>query len=250
VTTNDELFDRPAAMRLAAVERLGLDGEERIAGLVTGAGYPDSLAPIADALRELDGTVLDVGAGLGAASVWLRDAAGVPVVGVEPEAGAARLARRTFPQLPMSCGTADAIPMRSGSCAGVAMLGTVSLVADLDAALAEAVRVVRAGGVVAMTDLCLVEGAVLPSGANVFRSSRQLSAALEAHGCDVTEVWDAPATLDTRWSSTTSVVDDEIAARHEGTEAFRTWKADREHLHDLIVDGALEVATVIARRRA
>jgi SAM-dependent methyltransferase len=243
---NDELFDRPALMRLAAVERLGLDGEDRIAGLVTGAAYPDALGPIVDACRSREGTVLDVGAGLGAATVWLRDEAGVDVVGVEPEGRAAGLARRAFPRLAMSCGTADALPVRSGSCVGVVMLGTASLLADLDTALAEAVRVLRPGGVVAVTDLCLVGGAVRPSGPNVFRSSRQLAEALQEHGCTVSDVWDAPATLDTRWGDTTTRVDDEIAARHEGTEEFRAWKADRERLHELIVAGTLEVATVIA----
>lgn len=247
---SEELFDRPAAMRLAAVERLGLGGEQRVAGLVTGAGYPDSLQPIVEAFRSLEGMVLDVGAGLGAASVWLRDQAGVDVVGVEPEARAARLARRAFPGLPMSCGTADAIPVRSGACVGIAMLGTVSLLGDVDAALAEAVRVLRPGGIVAVTDLCLVEGAVLPPGANVFRSSRRLADALGEHGCTVTDLWDAPATADTRWDATTALVDDEIASRHEGTEEFRTWKADRNHLRDLIVDGVLEVATVIASSAA
>lgn len=243
---NDELFDRPAVMRLAAVERLGLAGEERIAGLVTGAAYPDALVPIVDACRGRRGLVLDVGAGLGAASVWLRDEAGVEVVGVEPEGRAAGLARRAFPQLAMSCGTADALPVRSGACVGVVMLGTASLLEDLGPALAEAVRVARPGGVIAVTDLCLVGGAVRPSGANVFRSASRLAAALEEHGCTVTDVWDAPATLDTRWGDTTALVDDEIAARHGGTEEFRAWKADRDHLHELIVDGSLEVATVTA----
>jgi SAM-dependent methyltransferase len=246
VTANDELFDRPAAMRLAAVERLDLTGEDRIAGLVTGAGYPNSLEPIAAALRNQQGPVLDLGAGLGAASAWLSERAGIPVVGVEPEGRAAALGRRAFPGLPMACGSADAVPVRSGSCGGVVMLGVLSLVADLDAALGEALRVVRPGGVVGVTDLCLAEGAVLPSGANVFRSSRRLAQALEARGCTVTDVWGAPGTLDTRWGAITKRVDDEITARHEGTDALRAWNDDREHLHDLIVEEVLEIATIIA----
>ena len=57
-----DVFDRPVAWRLHAVERLGLGGEDRLAGLAIGAGYPDALEPVRDAIVRVDGTVCDIGA--------------------------------------------------------------------------------------------------------------------------------------------------------------------------------------------
>ena len=87
---DDDLFEQPATWRVQAARRLGLQGEELIAGLVTGAGYPDALAPAVNTLRGVVAPVADLGAGLGAATVWLGDRAHVAMVGVEPQPDAAR----------------------------------------------------------------------------------------------------------------------------------------------------------------
>nr|MBA3604530.1 hypothetical protein [Acidimicrobiia bacterium] len=46
----DDVFDRPSQWRADALRALGLRGEQRVAGAVTGAGYPDALAPIVAAV--------------------------------------------------------------------------------------------------------------------------------------------------------------------------------------------------------
>jgi SAM-dependent methyltransferase len=245
---SDDLFDRPAAMRLDAVDRLGLRGEERLAGLVTGAGYPDALAPIARALGGVAGLLCDVGAGLGAASAHLAAVAGIPTVGVEPEAHTAGLARRAFPGLPMAAASADAVPFSTGACAAVTLLGTTSLLADLDAVLTETARVLAPGGLLGVSDLGLVPGATEPpEGPNHFRTTADLAGALTARGFVVQDVWEAPADLATRWDAPAQRVDDEIARRHGGSEAYRTWRADRDRLGDLIADGRLGLTTLVAR---
>ena len=131
----DDVFDVPAVMRLDVVNRLGLRGEDRVAGLSTGAGYPDSLDPIVDSLSGRDGLVVDVGAGLGAAAAFMARASGSSVMGVEPEVRVARLARDAFPDVAMVAGTAACLPFADGAAAAVTLLGAVSLIDNLDAAL-------------------------------------------------------------------------------------------------------------------
>lgn len=236
-------------MRLDVVDRLGLTGEERVAGLATGAGYPEALAPIVEALSGCRGTVVDVGAGLGAPATHLARTAGVSVTGVEPEARVARRAGSAFPEVTMIAGTAERIPIADDAAAAVTLLGAVSLIEDLDTALREATRVVGRGATIGITDLCLADGDdELRSDPNVFRSPAAISAALAAHGWVDVSVTTAPADGETGWDDITATVDDAVEARYGDTEAGQAWLDDRQRLRDLIESGRLLVATLTARR--
>ena len=94
---------------------LGLHGEERIAGVVTGAAYPDALAPIVEGLDGLRVARRDVGGGLGGASQWIAILRRRPsrCVVVEPERASAAAAE-LFP-CSMRAGRGDGPPVGSGA---------------------------------------------------------------------------------------------------------------------------------------
>jgi len=247
---SDDVFDRPAQWRLEAIRHLGLTGEARVAGAVTGAGYPQALDPIVAALRSCR-CVCDVGAGLGGASAWLAANAGLEVIAVEPEWASARAARDLFPALPVVVGAADSLPLRATHVDGVTMLGVLSLIANDMEILAEALRVIRPGGVVGITDLWATSPGVGgdPASDNEFRTVEQLTATLRRVGADVLEVSAVALGSDQRWDRIGERVDDEIVAAHAGDDGFVAWRDDRKRLRTAIEAGELHAATVTARRR-
>jgi SAM-dependent methyltransferase len=248
-----DVFDDPSRWRLAAVRSLGLTGADRVAGVVTGAAYPDALAPIIEGLGETTGVVCDVGAGLAGASQWIasqRAGAAGSVVAIEPESASVTAAAELFPGLGIVQGAATALPLGDGCAGGVLLLGVLSLIADLDRVLTEVARVLAPGGVVGITDLCGVdEHRREPEGSiNVFRSAELLIVALEARGIQVTDRWTAPVDIPTAWDDVRRRVDDEITRRFAAEPAYEAWEADRLRLHDDIAAGRLVVETIVARR--
>lgn len=236
---DDDLFDQPARWRLQAVEALGLQGEDRIAGLTIGAAYPDALEPVIDALAGHDGMVCDVGAGLGAGTRWIAARTARPVTAVEPEPTSAGAARRAFPDLPVVLGAATDLPLAHASCGAVTLFGVLSLVEELDATLDEAVRVLDGSGVLGITDLfCVSEAVQAPSHSpNVFRRPDVIIAGLEGRGCTAAVRWSAPPDLHTSWEVVAQQVDNEIARRHAGDDAFAAWQEDQRQLGERIRAG-------------
>ena len=249
----DDVFDEPSRWRLAAVRSLGLVGDDRIAGVVTGAAYPDALTPIVEHLDEVPGAVCDVGAGLGGASQWIatrRAGAGRGVIAVEPESASVEAASELFPGLAVVQGAATALPIGAGRCGAATLLGVVSLVDDLDVVLAEIARVLAPGGILGVTDLCTAgEDRLAPPGSpNVFRSGELLIATLAAYGIHAVDRWRAPADLATAWDDVSGAVDDEITRRFAAEPAYDAWRDDRRRLHEQITAGTLVVETIVARR--
>jgi SAM-dependent methyltransferase len=103
--------------------------------------------------------VLDLGAGLGASSRWLAGRLACEAVGTTgsvAEAAAGReLTRRAQlgAQVRLVPAAPEALPFRAGRFTHVWILETLARVADADATLAEAFRVVRRGGSIAVQDL-------------------------------------------------------------------------------------------------
>jgi SAM-dependent methyltransferase len=94
----------------------------------------------------------DVGCGTGALTqAILRDAAPSSVVGVEPSDAFLAYARTnvTDPRADLVPGSAEAVPLADDSVDALVSALVLNFVPDPDAALAEAARVVRPGGVVA-----------------------------------------------------------------------------------------------------
>lgn len=97
-----------------------------------------------------NGLVLDLGSGTGIFSAAFATWFAVPVVGVEPSAGmrACAARERSHPLVRYVAGSADGIPMRTGSCA-VAWLSTViHHVRNLDECAHEVRRVLASDGAV------------------------------------------------------------------------------------------------------
>jgi len=225
-----------------------------MAGASTGVAYPLALRTVRAALAVGRGHRLaDLGAGLGGASQWLSTTTGAAVVSVEPSAASADAAARLFPELRMVVADAMAVPITGSSCHAVTLLGVVSLVDDLAPLLEEAVRLLRPGGRLGLTDLCLVDGDVeRPGGGspNTFRSMDVLVDALTERGLDVERLAATDADVDAAWDGVGREVDDEIRRRHGDDPEFERYRDDRRRLAARIEDGALHVGTLVARVRA
>ena len=103
--------------------------------------------------------VLDVGAGLGGRARWLATRFGCEVVGatltVEEAAGGTQLGRRSGlrAQVRLLPAAPQALPFRAARFTHVWLVESLSRLPDAQAALAEAYRVVRPGGWLAVQDL-------------------------------------------------------------------------------------------------
>ena len=247
---NDAVFDRPTAWRQAAVDRLGLRGEERLAGLTIGAGYPDALEPVTACVRSTTGWFGDVGSGLGAATAWIGRNDPGRMVAIEPEPRAAALAHRAFDALTVIAGCADELPVHAATFDGTSLLGVVSLVADLAGVLAEQARVVRPGGRLAIADLVSASSTaiIVEATGNHFRPLDELVAGMAAAGFAVDAVWTAPAAITTRWTAVAARVDAEIACQHSGSPVYAAWADDATHVRRLIDEASVSLATITATR--
>ncbi|WCO65549.1 methyltransferase domain-containing protein [Iamia majanohamensis] len=114
---------------------------------LTRAASPSVLAPLRAALGDRPGSLVDVGGGTGNYARALADEGWRPVV-LDRNAG--MLGRAASKQLPVALGDASALPVADGSVDAVVFVSMLHHVPDWQAALAEARRVVRPGGVVAV----------------------------------------------------------------------------------------------------
>jgi SAM-dependent methyltransferase len=248
VTDGVDVFGEPSVWRLEAILRLGLQGEELMAGASTGVGYPIALDPIISDLRlGPRGRALDLGAGLGGISQWMAWSTGADVVALEPEWSAAAGARRLFPGISVVQAEAVVSPFGKGSFDAVTLLGVVSLVDDLPPLIAEVVRLLRPGGRIGLSDLCTVNESIVtePDSPNTFRSGELIADELERAGFALTEVAGGHADVATRWDDVSRRVDDEMGRQHRGTKAYEIWDEDRQRLRAMIEGGELHLLSVV-----
>lgn len=193
--------------------------------------------------------VLDLGAGLGGTSRWLAARLGCEVVGTAPSAVEAaagtELTRRARlgAQVRLVPAADDALPFRDGCFTHVWILEVLPRIARPAAALAEAMRVLRRGGTLAVQELVAVRAATVPG----WRFIDDPLPALRAAGFVDLEVRDRTLEVEER-SSQVVAARARLLSRMRGDAALAGVLAEREALADALAAGALRVVQVVARR--
>jgi SAM-dependent methyltransferase len=197
--------------------------------------------------------VLELGAGLGAASRWLAARLGCEVVGTaidgEEAAVATDLTRRTrlASQVRFVPAAADALPFRSGRFTHVWAVESLSRFADADAALVEAFRVVRRGGTFAMQEIVTGDrGAVAIPRWHVV-SGRDRSDALARAGFVDVEMRDRTADAAER-SAQVLAARAQLGRRIATDATLASIAAERDALEAALASGAARVVQLLAHR--
>ena len=246
-TPPSDVFDLPTRWRAEAATDLGLSGDDLIAGLSPGAAFPAALRTMRHVLPADVRVIVDVGAGAGGASEWLRAATGAMVIAVEPAAVAALTAMQSFAQLHVVRGRADAVPVRAGAADVVTWCGVMSLLTDVVTELHEARRMLRPGGVFAIADLWSSSANDLRSEPNVFRSVESAQQILAMNGFEMCEVGVGPSSVTAEWSEAARAVKDWISTQRSDAPGHREWLADQRHLQLHAEQGNVVGGCVVAR---
>lgn len=242
----DDVFDMPCLWRDEAVEALALTGEEVIAAVSPGAAFPSVLCSIVRSLPRTVATVVDLGAGAGGASEWLRQQLGAHVIAVEPAPRAREVATRRFPELDVRDGRADHTDVGDGEADVVVLCGVLSLIDDLSPVLDEVTRVLHRDGYVAIADLFPADAHSFDAGPNSFRSFEGLSDALAQRGFTMIEVGCGPAEPDADWSAVADRVGHWIDTHCADRPGYTEWHDDQQHLQRQIRSGQLLGGCVVA----
>lgn len=122
-----DVFDRPALWRYEAAAVLGIDDADLPAAMSPGPTFPAALrAAVAAIPADPTTTVVDLGAGTGGASEWVRCSTGATIIAVEPAPRARLVARLLFPDLQVMDGSVEHVALPDGSADVVTMWGVSS----------------------------------------------------------------------------------------------------------------------------
>ena len=213
-----------------------------------GPAFPAVLHSFEAALAFGPSVIVDLGAGTGGVSEWLRVSTGATVFAVEPEAGARGAARRAFPHVRMIEGSADSTSLPGGSADVVVMSGVTSLLSDLCPAMAEVDRLLTSDGCVAIADLFSSTTTTWCSQPNIFRSIEDVVGALGRHGFTPTEIGCGDPVPDSSWAAAAWAVDDWIEAHCVDRPGFQEWESDRQHLRRHTESGRVIGGCLVAGR--
>ena len=242
------MFDGPSLWRVEAAEALGLDSDELIAAMSPGPAFPGVLHSLGAAFENNTSTIIDLGAGTGGVSEWIRLATGAAVYALEPEDGACTAAKRLFPELHVVQGRAASAPFPDAVADAVVMSGVTSLMCDLGPEIAEVDRLLTPTGRLAIADLFSVSHVSSYSSPNVFRSAEALTHILQGSGFTVVDAGFGEPDPDRSWAAAARDVDDWIDSHCADRPGYAEWKDDRRHLRHHIESGTLLGGCIIARR--
>ena len=156
-------FDMSNASRLQSetLERIWQEayGAEYAAEVVPNAFYPMSVLKKLEAILGISegGTLVDLGCGHAGAGLWLAPRLGKKLIGIDISEASLKLAERQAASLGFSDRATFVLSdmtntgLEDGSCAAVISLDALLYVADKEAALREAARILRPGGYLGIT---------------------------------------------------------------------------------------------------
>ncbi len=244
-----DVFELPARWRAEIIKDFRLRGEERCAAASPGSGFPQLLDTTLEALDHApSGPWVDLGGGLGGVGSWLQRRTSHCIILVDPAEGSLRSARELFGELAPSLGLAEALPLRSGSVSVVIACGLLSLLDDVDPALAEIDRVLRDDGLMTVVDLWSETSTTKTLPPNTFWSMEDIRDACAARGLAVHSLGVSETAIGW-WSSAADQIDEEMRRRHGGHPAFARYERDRRHIAAAMSAGHLIAGAVTFGRR-
>jgi precorrin-6B methylase 2 len=242
------VFDQPSLWRIEAANALCLADDDMIAVMSPGPAFPAVLRSLAAALVPRPNVIIDLGAGTGGLSEWMRISTGATVYAVEPEDGARQAARLAFPHLRVIDGLAGSTFLPGGSADAVVISGVTSLMSDIGPAITEADRLLTTAGRIAVADLFSATTESWCSAPNVFRSIENLTQTLHRYGFTAASTGCGDPLPDSSWAAAAQAVDDWIDTHCADRLGYVEWKADRRHLRHHIESGKLIGGCVVAER--
>lgn len=224
-----EEFDNHAVALADSLDDHDLDG--RIAAACRGSGNPAGLAWLAEGLRLQPGhRVVDLGSGLGGPAAWLERHYRCRVIGVEPAPGSVEGATNLFGTAVLRS-TATATPFHAGTFDAALLLGVLSVVPDLGAALREARRLAAGLGVL---EWCSTGDTSLNAGGSRFPSADGLDCAIERSGWSIVQAAPLDLPAPAAWDEAAPDLDDP--------------PDDERQVREVISAGRLRVRLVVAGR--
>lgn len=248
VVTPLDIFDQPSLWRVEAATALGFEGERLIAAVSPGPAYPEALRSLALAFPRQPQSIVDLGAGGGGPSEWLRMISGATVYAVEPAAGARKAARQAFPDLRVVEGRADDAPLPGGVADLVVLSGVLSLMDDIEPVMDEVERLLTASGWVAVADLFSSSSTTWSSGPNTFRSIEDVIRTLRERGFTETSVGVGEPVPDRSWSPVAEAVDNWVDEHCASRAGYEEWQRDRQRLRELAGSGNVVGGCLTATR--
>ena len=242
------IFDQPSLWRIEGARALGLGADDLIAAMSPGPAFPAALRSLQAALTPQPNVIVDLGAGTGGVSEWMRVSTGATVYAIEPEDGARRAARLAFPHLHVLAGRADLTSLPGGCADAIVMSGVTSLMSDLDPAIAEVERLLTTSGRLAIADLFSSTTKTWCSGPNTFRSVEDLTRTLPESRFNLASVGCGDPVPDPNWAAAAQAVDDWIDAHCANRLGYEEWIADRRHLRDHVRSGNVIGGCLVAQR--
>ena len=215
-----------------------------------GSGSPSWLRWLAEGLGVSAQTrFLDAGAGLGGPAAWLREQSGTVPTLVEPMEGACAAARRLF-GLPTAAAWSEALPLSDGTFDAAWLLGVLCTTTEKRALLGELRRVLSKDGRLGLLVLVqVVDELVDPPDGNEFPTPQSLPSDLTAAGFTI-EAQISTSELpeaDELWKQRVADVEDALAKRYAGREAWETAEEQVGRITRLLRDGDLETWLIQAR---